>query len=185
MSAKRGRPPKSAEGTARAISIRLPPLTKLGLELLANDSNVSMAQAVHFALWQVFPTHQLSSGKTVSEILEEMPEKASDRVRQMVVYGINPHLTDFEMRDMLVMLWTSFEMQIIQSSPGLLDGENFRSKREFELFEWYDSNWDALERLLKKKGNAFKSLRLKEELAHELDPEGFAKAIKEKYQKKT
>lgn len=162
MATKRGRPPRSAEGTAVPISVRLPSMTKLGAKILANDHNSSLAQAVEFALNEVFHSHKLRGGRTVAEVLSAIPREATERVQQMVLYGVSPHLTEFEYRSPLIAVWTSKQMRDIErkyaNDPNMLKIERVK------LFEWFDKHWGIFRELAGSRWNRLNGWDLQAEI---------------------
>ena len=83
-----GRPKKAPHERAEQFSISLTPPIRFGLEVLARDRDISLSQAVDYALRRVLRDHQVD-GRSVLEIAERVSMLEEARgPRELFDYGL-------------------------------------------------------------------------------------------------
>lgn len=150
------------------FSIRLPPRTKLGLELLAIDSQFSLSQAVEWAVADVLRTHKLSNGQTVSDILSAIPEDATGAHLALLLYPFSPQLIGLNDRRITQIVWTSKQMAEAEATadPGQ------RQWKQYEVVDWAVKNWKVLNDTFRdQRWSNFKPMDMKAAVDNFLNPQ--------------
>lgn len=154
-----GRPKKPVEERLEQFSIRLPPRTKLGLDLISVDSMLSLSQTIEWLVTDAIRTHKLSNDQTTEEILKDIPGNISDRHFGFLLYKVNPLLLRLNERKVVQMVWKSKEMEEVD----LIGDKQSRHLGEFKLIDWASDNWEVLNAIAREKAD-IKGVDLKKEL---------------------
>jgi hypothetical protein len=133
---KPGRPLKPVEEKLEQFSVRLPPATKIGLEVLAADSNLSLSQAVELAVVQLLATHKLSNDMTAEEVVTSI-ETQPLPVRLLNLYGLNPRFLEFQDRAIVETILASDEFSAARNEkdPAKKVRKNAEA-RKFVIENW-------------------------------------------------
>lgn len=136
-----GRPPRSKEGKAKQITLRLRPSLRYGLELLSRDQHCSMSQAVEFALDAAFRGYLMGHGMSLSSLLSRIPADANEGLKALICYEYSPALLDPLDRFGAQVVYQSKEMSDL-TETALRDSEYDEQKKM--LLSWAGENWSSI-----------------------------------------
>lgn len=143
MAKKRGRP--AIHGAKmQPISVRLPPKTRFGLELLANANNTSLAGAIVWALDVAFHMEMIDADTPITSLLSELPDDAPQPLMYLILFRRAPNLIPIADRLAARAVWTSNEMGMISRGSA---SEASKERRQNELFQYAVDNWTVIQKL--------------------------------------
>ena len=112
--AKRGRKPKAPGERLDQLTVRLPPMLKFGLELLANHQGRSLSDAMQWAVRVGLNSWAVGDGATLGDRLPSIFARENEARRLIAAYELSPSLLTFEDRNAVEYVLGSKEMQIAE-----------------------------------------------------------------------
>lgn len=141
---KPGRPPKPADEKPEQFSVRLPPATKIGLEVLAADSNLSLSSAVELAVSILLASHKLSNDMTPDEVVARI-ETQPIAARLLSLYSISPRFLEFQDRALVESILSADEFLAARNESDAAK----KQRLEMEATKFVIDNWRPLSAALR------------------------------------